>query len=442
MLKRVRIQGYKSFQDLDVELEPLSVLFGPNASGKSNFLDALQLLSRTVRGDGLQNAFKPPHRGKPIESFTLTAEGTRGLLNQEVVAFTLEVDVQLGPAIVDAVNGEIRQIDGRAPVVRGGPGVEVVPSESGPAYVTENHLRYSLRVEMAPRKASLRVAAESLVALDDSGVPKSDVAPFIETFDDGRLRVRAERGTLDREFDAGSPHNVLSQLLYPPHFPHLTAIRREMLQWNVYYFEPRERMRSTSMLKEVHGLGLMGEDLDCYLYSLRETSPSQFASFERALRMLVPSVSGVDVGVNDSGEVELKVIEGKTPIPARVLSEGTLRIMGILALQGINHPPYLVGLEEPENGVHPRRIQLIAEMLKTRSSCEDTQYIVTTHSPLLLDQMPRESLFVCRKVDGKTTIEPLASLGPLGEKTDIEDFLNAESELSVSERALRGDFDA
>ena len=46
MLKQIKIQGYKSLVELEVSLEPLAVLFGPNASGKSNFLDALQLLSR------------------------------------------------------------------------------------------------------------------------------------------------------------------------------------------------------------------------------------------------------------------------------------------------------------------------------------------------------------------------------------------------------------
>ena len=46
MLKRAKIQGYKSLANVEVQLQPLSVLFGPNASGKSNFLDALQLLAR------------------------------------------------------------------------------------------------------------------------------------------------------------------------------------------------------------------------------------------------------------------------------------------------------------------------------------------------------------------------------------------------------------
>ena len=68
MLKRVHIKGYKSLADVEVALEPLVVLFGPNASGKSNFLDALRLLSRLGASRTLREAFDPPYRGAPLES--------------------------------------------------------------------------------------------------------------------------------------------------------------------------------------------------------------------------------------------------------------------------------------------------------------------------------------------------------------------------------------
>ena len=60
MLKRVKIQGYKSLVDMEVKLQPLSVLFGPNAAGKSNFLAALQLLSRIATSSRLKDAFAFP----------------------------------------------------------------------------------------------------------------------------------------------------------------------------------------------------------------------------------------------------------------------------------------------------------------------------------------------------------------------------------------------
>jgi len=79
--------------------------------------------------------------------------------------------------------------------------------------------------------------------------------------------------------------------------------------------------------------------------------------------MLVPSITGIHLEVNSLGEVELRLREGDTLIPARVVSEGTLRILGLLSLAGAADPPALVGFEEPENGVHPRRLRLLAEFL-------------------------------------------------------------------------------
>lgn len=107
--------------------------------------------------------------------------------------------------------------------------------------------------------------------------------------------------------------------------------------------------------------------------------------------------------------MELRLREVGIPVPTRVLSEGTLRILGMLALTGAKEPPSLVGFEEPENGIHPRRIQLIAELLKTRVGIGDTQYIVTTHSPILPDLVPDESLFVTRKSDRETSTEPFST---------------------------------
>ena len=78
MLKRIRIKGYKSFHDVEVRLSPLAVMFGPNAAGKSNLLDALQLLAKLGTSRTVKEAFEPPYRGKPLESFTITDKGDQG----------------------------------------------------------------------------------------------------------------------------------------------------------------------------------------------------------------------------------------------------------------------------------------------------------------------------------------------------------------------------
>ena len=112
----------------------------------------------------------------------------------------------------------------------------------------------------------------------------------------------------------------------------------------------------------------MGEDLAAFLNTVQANAPRQFRNIEKALHVLMPNIDGIEVEVSDLGEVELRLREGGVAIPARVLSEGTLRMLGLLALTGVDEHPALVGFEEPENGVHPRRIQLIAELFTSRSS--------------------------------------------------------------------------
>jgi predicted ATPase len=134
-------------------------------------------------------------------------------------------------------------------------------------------------------------------------------------------------------------------------------------------------------------------------------------------------------------------MEDDVAMPARVVSEGTLRVLGLLSLSGVKEAPAVIGFEEPENGVHPRRIRDIAKILESRAESGNTQLIVTTHSPILLDHLPDNSLFVCRKLGTSTVIEPFRTWGPLGRQGDIDKVLEI-SDLPVSQRMLRGDFDA
>ena len=436
MLKRIHIRGYKSLEDVEVCLSQLVVLFGPNAAGKSNLLDALQLLSKLGTSRTLKEAFDPPYRGKPLESFTIGQKGIKGLLEQERLSFSIEADLSLSDAVVEAVNRQILEM--RRPHGEG----ESKGRSKLPARVRERDLRYRIEVEMLPRSGLLRVADEYLAALNSKGEPTGKRKPFLERQDE-RIHLRHEGQAHPTYYDRYLDHSILSMPHYPPHYPHLAAARRELESWLFFYFEPRERMRAANPVKEVRHIGLMGEELAAFLNTMKSTDERQFRGVEKALHALMPNIDGIEVEVSDLGEVELRLKEGGVAIPARVLSEGTLRMLGLLALTGVDDAPALVGFEEPENGVHPRRIQLIAELLKTQETLQQTQYIVTTHSPILPDLLADSSLFVTNRIDRKTRIEPFSTWGPLGRRSDIDQAFSEQQEaLPVSERILRGDFDA
>ena len=412
MLKRIHLRGYKSLEDVEVHLSRLVVLFGPNAAGKSNFLDALQLLSKLGTSRTLKDAFDPPYRGKPLESFTIGNRGIKGLLEQERLCFSIEADLSLSDAIIAAVNRQIQEM--RRPAGE-------VESEEGnkPPPVRERDLRYRIEVEMLPQSGILRVTDEYLAALNADGKPTGKRKPFIERQGE-KIHLRLEGQAHPTYYDRYLDHSILSMPHYPPHYPHLVAARRELENWLFFYFEPRERMRAANPVKEVRHLGLMGEELAAFLNTMKSLDANQFKAAEKALHTLMPNFEGIEVDVSDLGEVELRLKEGGVAMPARVLSEGTLRMLGLLALTGVEEPPALVGIEEPENGVHPRRIQLIAELLKTQEVLGQTQHIITTHSPILPDLLADDCLYAVRRLNRKTHIDPFAtSWGPLGRGNDI-----------------------
>ena len=433
MLTRIHVKGYKSLADVEARLPELAILFGPNASGKSNFLDCLQLLSKLATSRTLKAAFDAPYRGKPLESFTFGQAGLTGAFAQQRLSFSIEVDVRLSDAVMGAVNRQVRELRSSSSEDTGDGGK---PFEA----VRERNLRYRVVIEMEPRTGLLRVTDEYLAALTDNGEPNKRREPFLSEYR-GRLHLRQEGRAHPTYYELGVDHTVLSLPHYTPYYPHLVAMRTELENWFFFYFEPRERMRAATPVKEVRHIGPMGEDLASFLNTLKVLEPRQFDGVERALRMIMPNIEGIGLEISKLGEVELTLRENGIDFPARILSEGTLRILGLLALSGAREQPSLIGFEEPENGIHPRRIQLIAELLKTRAS-QETQYIVTTHSPLILDLVSGDQRFVCRKKAGATHIDPYSAWGPLASKPLIDDALADAEETSVSDRIRRGDLDA
>jgi len=170
MLKHVEIKGYKSLVDVQVDLQPLVVLFGPNGAGKSNFLDALQLLSRMAISPTLKAAFEPPYRGKPLESFSFGDEGIPGLLGRESARFSIQADVELSPAIIKVVEQQIREMKRPA---------EERPradsASNGSSLIRETFLRYRVEVEILPGSGILRVTDEYAAALNAKGEPDNVV---------------------------------------------------------------------------------------------------------------------------------------------------------------------------------------------------------------------------------------------------------------------------
>jgi len=425
MLRRIRIDGYKSFKNFEVQLAPLSVILGANASGKSNLLDAIYLLSQVVSRRNLKEAFEG-HRGLPLESFYYGDSSYEELLKKPSLKFSLEVDVELS----DLVRKRVRDI-----VLEKRKGIERGINQKEREIVTEKLLRYRLELEALPKTGYVRVVDEKLAAIKKNGEVKKSRNPFIEkgASHEGieRMHLRMEGQAHPTYHEMGLEHTIVSTSPYEPHYPHIAALQMELENWRVYYLEPRTLMREEVPLADVNTVGPRGENLAAFLNVLKnsEAHGNGLLAFNLALNQVMPTKAKIDVYHTGEGMVGLRLFENGIHYSARLMSEGTLRLVGLLAAVHPANKATLVAFEEPENGVHPVRLKIIADILK-QAAAGGKQVIVTTHSSVLPTYFTDQDLFVCRKGPQHTCVEPF-SWGPL--------FLRQEIESALEDRILRGE---
>jgi predicted ATPase len=208
-------------------------------------------------------------------------------------------------------------------------------------------------------------------------------------------------------------------------------------------------MRTARPPEAVSDIGLLGEHLAPFLYRLRAESRKDFDAVVRTVRTLIPAVESVDVDLDPKrGTLDVWVKQEGTIYSSRIVSEGTLRV---LALSAIGANPWggpVIGFEEPENGVHPRRIELIARLLWNLAHARaprQRQVIVTTHSPLFCDALLRIhrtepgdfSLLNVRREGGRTLVAPLADIGQLFDDSEIAAGLADTAEEALFAKLLR-----
>ena len=404
MLKRLTVRGFKSLKDVTVEFPRMAVLFGPNAAGKSNLLDAIQALSRIGIQRTLADALSEPIRGYPIEAFLFPSGGLAELLAAPSGRFSIEADLTRERDI----------------------------------------FRYRVDVEIVPASGILAIADEYLSALGKDGSPKGTAA--IEQVD-GKLRVR-------RKGEGGKPRNeslrqnyaILSDpRLGTPLYRAIERARAELSGWQTYYLDPRVAMRTAQPPSDVRNIGVLGGDIAPFLYRLRAEHPKYFEAVARTVRSIVPSVEDLTVDLDKRrGTLDILIRQGGVDYSSRIVSEGTLRVLGLCAIAVNPWGGSLLAFEEPENGVHPRRLELIAQLLLSMALEQNRQVVVTTHSPLFCDAVLKGArsrpgdigLFNVRRDGQATVVQPFDVTGPLFKDLEIANALTTGTEDGLFESLL------
>ena len=366
LLKSLHLQNFLSFgrDCLPVELGPLNVIIGANGSGKSNFIEAIDLM-----------------RAAPNSS---ERSDTRAAIRD---------------------GGGVREWIWKGAEEDSGACIDAVLECPG----KKTDLRYMMRFHKAG-DYRFEILEERIEDASPSGGRNDPHFYYRRVDGKSMLKVDGEY----REFGNGeinSTASILAQRKDPDHYPELFWLgdafekMRIYREWN---FGRNTIMRIPQMADLPNArLSPDAGNLGLVLNRLRR-EPESKERFLKALRKLYDGIDDFDLQI-EGGAVQVFIQEGKNAIPAKRLSDGTLRYLCLLAILCHPDPGPLICIEEPELGMHPDIIVTIAKLLMEAS--EKTQLVVTTHSDILVDALTErpESIFVTESDAGGTVLERLES---------------------------------
>lgn len=182
--------------------------------------------------------------------------------------------------------------------------------------------------------------------------------------------------------------------------------------WRVYHFHDTSEVASVKRIGAINDNLFLRSDagnLAAFLYRLKTESPSEYERIRDCIRLVMPSFDDFLLRPSplepNSIALEWREQGSDYPFMAHHLSDGTLRFISLATLLLQPHLPSTVLIDEPELGLHPYAIQMLASLL--RSASTRTQIIIATQSVLLIDQLELEDLIVVERSGGASTFKRL-----------------------------------
>jgi predicted ATPase len=366
VLTSVTVEQWKSLEEATLNIDPLTVLIGANASGKSNILDALSFLARIANGALLTSALQGDG------ALTQLRGGLEWAPRRPGTTFAISVTVRVG---------ESQDLQYR---------IECEVSSKQCQLVSERLMRAKFRQNKSGRR--LGVASSVTLFSTDPVLPD---APTITA----RL-YNAKSGTKRQLSRAIS---VLMQLFGQNTLAETQEGIERVLGTlrNIFILDPiPSHMRDFSALSEK-----LNPDAGNIAGVLAALPPREKATIEKTLTQYVsqlPEKEIVKVYAEAVGkfasdamlycEEHYGVSKKNTLVDARGMSDGTLRFLAILTALLTRPPGSLLVIEEVDNGLHPSRSNLLLNVLSTIGKNRSVDVMVTTHNPALLDAMGTEMI--------------------------------------------------
>lgn len=341
-IESLRVENYRALRKVELDnLTPMTVLLGPNGSGKSTIFDVFNFLSECFQF-GLRHAWDRRGRGKELK--------TRGSTGP--IMFELKYREQPKDPVITY----------HLAIDEGAKGPEVV----------EEWLQWRRGQKGQPfrflefRKGVGRAVSGELPDADDLRKDTTLRAPDL-------IAV-----------------NTLGQLA---EHPRVAALREFITDWYVSYLSI-DSTRNQPEAGPQERLSKGGENLPNVIQYLKEQHPERLEQIFTVLRQRIPRLERVEAEPMPDGRLLLQIKDApfEQPVLSKFASDGTMKMLAYLAVLYDPEPPRFIGIEEPENFLHPRLLPELAE--ECRAAAERSQLLITSHSPFLLNAMRAEEVRV------------------------------------------------
>lgn len=393
MFGEIKVLNYRCLRYINQSLDPFQVLIGPNASGKSTFLDVVAFLADIVREkDGVASAVAD--RAPDVRDLYWMRQGD---------AFELVVESTIPEALRGRRNG------------------------------TYDRVRYEVRVGLHPETEETSLLAETLwlktlpPAMEDrSGrartlfpmppiPPEAIVRPSRKRAPAGWRRVlnkvpesgndyfRSETSGWNNLFRLGPRRSALANLPEDEEkFPVSIWFRRLLMEGVQHLALNSAALRRPSKPGSPRRFQPDGSNLPWVVKDLKDRDEKRLREWVSHIRTALPDIQDIHTVERPEDRHRYLMLEYETGLkaPSWLVSDGTLRLLALTILAYIPDLEGIYLIEEPENGIHPRAVETVLQSL---SSVYNAQVLLATHSPVILSLAEPEQVLCFDRTDEGTT---------------------------------------
>ncbi len=388
MLQRVNIRNFRSFKDVTVDLQKVNLLIGPNNSGKTNFLKAFEFLSTFIN----RHSFSLDYF--LMSYFRMSVTKIKNRMNEPIsFSFSIKLsDGKYGLYILE-ISGANKNNE---PIYREFAGV----SEKDLQIMEIDDIRMFLNdlVDFG----IVGNNAHRWKIFHDFGIPVPDDKQFVLVLNQDKELEMRKKSWLTNDlieyvdegflFDFG---NIFKDI--------------------IIYKPDTNRIAEPGKLGVEQFINADASNLVSFLDNIRDIHPEIYERIKFDLNECLDEFTDLRfIKVEKDGVLYKKIglIDKRKKIFwAEELSEGTLYFLALLSIIHQPEPPKLLLLEEPEKGIHPRRIHEVMEYIFRLADEKEIQIILTTHNTQLVDEFDDipESVFIFEMENGETKIYNLLS---------------------------------